>query len=178
MPSLVCAVPTWHTLQPHSSLYLHELVLCSGPHLHSNSLILWAILDAIIKHIWQIKHWDQKRAWVMVKNTGGGRLGLQPKWQDSDSLLLMQFSHHLKSFVRGSPVLITDQQQEGNFILKFFLQIWLLLRIFTSFSDFTTLPSKTARPSCVLAENKVLLLMGTTRVAMEVDWTLKFKVIL
>lgn len=66
-------------------------------------------------------------------------------------------------------MLITDQQQEENLILKFFLQIWLLLRIFTSFSDFTTLPSKTARPSCVLAENKVLLLMRTTRVAMEVD---------
>lgn len=66
-------------------------------------------------------------------------------------------------------MLITDQQQEGNFILKFFLQIWLLLRIFTSFSDFTILPTKTAHPSCVLAENKVLLLMGTTRVAVEVD---------
>lgn len=65
-------------------------------------------------------------------------------------------------------MLITDQQQEENLILKFFLQIWLLLRIFTSFSDFTTLPSKTARPSCVLAENKVLLLLRTTRVAMEV----------
>lgn len=143
-------------------------VLHSRSHLHRNSSISWAILNAVVKRVLKMKLWDRGE-----KSGSNARLRmqeterwLQPEGWGRDSLLCSY-----SSVATSDPQPGLDEGLNHTVIWsatgrklhpKVFLRL-PTIRIFTSFSDFSTFPSRADHPSHGLAEgNKDLLLMGTT----------------